>query len=208
MFLAVAGCVVLTFSRGALAGLAAGLILIAGLRYRRLLIVLIIGGVFMLYLPAAQGYVERFIAGIQGQDLATQMRLGEYKDAFTLIGRYPVFGVGFSGTPTADLYLGVSSAYLLMASQMGLTGVGAFLLVVAVVFVWGLLHRKRVYRDATVTPIWLGTLGALAAALTVGVVDHYFFNLNFQAAGALFWIIIGLSLASTRIADQDPGVHA
>lgn len=200
LFALVAACVVLTFSRGALAALAAGLAVIAALRYRRLLVVLVLGGVLMLYLPVAQGYVERIIAGLQGQDLATQMRLGEYKDALTLIGRYPVFGVGFSGTPTADLYLGVSSAYLLMASQMGLTGIAAFGLVIVAVFVWALWHRRAVYADPTLTPIWLGALGALTAALTVGIVDHYFFNLNFQAAGALFWIVIGLSLASTRIA--------
>ncbi len=203
LFAAIAGCVVLTFSRGALAGLAVGLAVIAALRYRKLLVVLALGAILMLYLPIAQGYVERIIAGLQGQDLATQMRLGEYKDALTLIGRYPIFGVGFSGTPTADLYLGVSSAYLLMASQMGLTGILAFALVITVVFGWAFARRRAVYADAAITPIWLGTLGALAAALTVGVVDHYFFNLDFQAAGALFWIVIGLSLAATRIADRE-----
>lgn len=202
MFALVAACVVLTFSRGALGGLAVGLALIAALRYRKLLFVLGAGGVLLLYLPAAQGYVERFIAGVQGQDLATQMRLGEYKDALTLIGRYPIFGVGFSGTPTADLYLGVSSAYLLMASQMGLTGIAAFVLLIGTVFVWALLRRKAVYGDAELTPIWLGALGALAAALSVGVVDHYFFNLEFQAAGALFWIVIAFGLAATRLAGE------
>ncbi|HRE27025.1 MAG TPA: hypothetical protein PK954_10360, partial [Anaerolineales bacterium] len=184
------------------AGLAAGLALIAALRYRRLLIVLVIGGVLMLYLPVAQGYVERLVAGLQGQDLATQMRLGEYKDAFTLISRYPVFGVGFSGTPTADLYLGVSSAYLLMASQMGLTGIAAFGLVIGVIYGWALVRRKAVYADEASAPIWLGALGGLAAALTVGVVDHYFFNLDFQAASALFWIMIAFSLAATRVAGK------
>lgn len=202
LFGVVSLCVVLTFSRGALAGLAAGLALIAALRYRRLLIVLVIGGVLMLYLPVAQGYVERLIAGLQGQDLATQMRLGEYKDAFTLISRYPVFGVGFSGTPTADLYLGVSSAYLLMASQMGLTGIAAFGLVIGVIYGWALVRRKAVYADEASAPIWLGALGGLAAALTVGVVDHYFFNLDFQAASALFWIMIAFSLAATRVAGK------
>lgn len=202
LFGVVSLCVVLTFSRGALAGLAAGLALIAALRYRRLLIVLVIGGVLMLYLPVAQGYVERLVAGLQGQDLATQMRLGEYKDAFTLISRYPVFGVGFSGTPTADLYLGVSSAYLLMASQMGLTGIAAFGLVIGVIYGWALVRRKAVYADEASAPIWLGALGGLAAALTVGVVDHYFFNLDFQAASALFWIMIAFSLTATRVAGK------
>lgn len=36
--------------------------------------------------------MQRFIEGIQIQDLATQMRLGEYKDALILIGRHPGSG--------------------------------------------------------------------------------------------------------------------
>ena len=43
------------------------------------------------------------------------MRFGEYKDALTLIERYPLFGVGFTGVPDIDLYLGVSMLYLIIA---------------------------------------------------------------------------------------------
>ncbi|MCB9162257.1 MAG: hypothetical protein H6644_20845 [Caldilineaceae bacterium] len=45
--------------------------------------------------------MARLLAGFAGEDLATQMRFGEYKDALILIGRYPLFGVGFTGTPTS-----------------------------------------------------------------------------------------------------------
>jgi hypothetical protein len=40
--------------------------------------------------------VAHFVEGLQGQDLATQMRFGEFKDAFILIERHPL-GVGFAG---------------------------------------------------------------------------------------------------------------
>jgi len=36
-------------------------------------------------------------------------------------------GVGFVGTPDIDIYLGVSSLYLLIAEEMGLVGLGVFL---------------------------------------------------------------------------------
>ena len=120
----------LTYSRGSLLGLAAGLLLIGLLRYRRLLLVGAVGAALLLLLPPAQAYVAHFVEGIQLQDRATLMRLGEYKDALALIGRYPWFGVGFAGSPDADLYVGVSNLYLLMAEEMGVLGVAAFLAVV------------------------------------------------------------------------------
>jgi O-antigen ligase len=192
-------CLILTFSRGAMAALVAGLLLIAAARYRRMLIVLALGAALVLVLPVTQDYVTRFVEGVQGQDLATQMRFGEYKDAFILINRYPVLGVGFSGAPEIDIYVGVSNAYLLIASKMGLVGLSAFGLVIAVVFGWAGARRKAVYADESLTALWLGLLAGLAAALTVGLFDHYFFNLNFQAAGTLFWMFVGLSLAATRL---------
>ncbi|MGQ0602740.1 MAG: O-antigen ligase family protein [Anaerolineales bacterium] len=195
-------CLILTFSRGAMAALVVGLLLIAAARYRRMLIVLAFGAALILVLPVTQDYVARFVAGAQGQDLATQMRFGEYKDAFILINRYPVLGVGFSGAPEIDIYLGVSNAYLLIASKMGLVGLSAFLLVIAVVYGWAVLKRKTVYTDDSLTAIWLGLLAGLAAALTVGLFDHYFFNLTFQAAGTLFWMFVGLSLAATRLGNE------
>jgi O-antigen ligase len=126
---------VLTFSRGSMLGLGAALLLVGVLRYRKLLLLIALVVILMLLLPQTQAYVTRFIQGIQGQDLATQMRFGEYKDAFTLISRYPVLGVGFSGTPDIDLYLGVSDLYLLIAEQMGLVGLLIFLVIAGTYFV-------------------------------------------------------------------------
>ena len=199
VFGAITVALVLTFSRGALAALAAGLLLITLLRYRWMVAVLAAGAALLLLLPATQEYVAHFLAGLQGQDLATQMRFGEYKDALILIGRYPWLGVGFAGAPEIDIYLGVSNAYLLIASKMGLIGLAAFLLVMGVVLGWALARRRLVYRDERLTSVWLGLAAGLAAALSVGLVDHYFFNVAFQAAGALFWIFVGLSLAATRL---------
>ncbi len=201
MFAVVTACLVLTFSRGAMAALAAALGLIALARYRRMIWIAVLAALLILLLPATQEYVTHFVRGLQGQDLATQMRFGEYKDAFILIGRYPALGVGFSGAPEIDTYLGVSNAYLLMTSEMGLVGLALFLSAIAAVFGWALTRRREVYADEQLTGLWLGALSGLAAALVVGLVDHYFFNLEFHAAGTLFWIFVGLSLAATRLAE-------
>jgi O-antigen ligase len=141
--------VVLTFSRSAMVGLLAGVMFLAVLRYRRLLLLFALIAVVFLFLPFTQTYIERFLAGLavfqdfNSADLATQMRIGEYRDALTLIQRYPLLGVGFAGTPDVDIYLGVSSAYFLLAQEMGLIGLGAFLLLVVSIFAWGVLALAR-----------------------------------------------------------------
>lgn len=195
----VLACLVLTFSRGAMAALGVALVGIALARYRRLLWIVALAAALIILLPATQEYVAHFIEGLQGQDLATQMRFGEFKDAFILIERHPL-GVGFAGAPEIDIYLGVSNAYLLMAEKMGLFGLLVFLAVIGVVYGWAFRHRRQVYANEALTPLWLGAHAGLAAALVVGLVDHYFFNLAFQPAGTIFWIFVGLCLAATRLA--------
>jgi O-antigen ligase len=124
-------CLILTFSRGALLGLGIALVVIATIRYRPIIALLILGVAVFLLLPFTQDYVGHFADAFAGSDRATQMRLGEYKDALNLISRYPLFGVGFGSAPDIDTYIGVSSVYLLMAEEMGLIGLGVFLLIMA-----------------------------------------------------------------------------
>ncbi len=197
-------CLLLTYSRTALAALGVALAGIALARYRRLLWLILLLGLVVALLPVAQTYEAHLLEGLQGQDLATQMRFGEYKDAFILIGRHPWLGVGFAGAPEIDTYLGVSSAYLIMAEEMGVVGVAGFGLVMLAVLAWSFANRRAVYADEQLTPLWLGVHAGLAAALTVGVADHYFFNINFQPSGAIFWIFVGLCLAATRLVARSP----
>ncbi len=189
---------ILTFSRGALVGLVAGLGFIALARYRRLIPYLIAAAILFLILPVTQGYLERFIEGIQGQDLATQMRFGEYRDALSLIGRYPLFGVGFAGSPDIDLYLGVANVYLTIGQQMGILGLVVFGVVIGTVFGYGYFNRVCFKGNDRVDPIWLGLHAALIGGLVVGIFDHYLFNIDFHHAVTAFWIILGLAVAATR----------
>lgn len=189
-------CLYLTYSRSAMVGLVVALGLIALLRYRKLLVLGLVGVALLLLLPQAQDYVARFAAGVQGQDLATQMRFGEYRDALRLIARYPVFGVGFSGTPDIDLYIGVSSVYLLMAEQMGLVGLAAFLSALVVFFVMFFRTVRTGLNDLRREALLLGLGGALAGVLVSGLLDHYLFNLAYPHMVSLFWIYVGLAVAA------------
>ncbi len=193
---------VLTFSRGAMLGLVAGLGFVALVRYRRLIPYMAVGGLLLLLLPIAQTYVTRFVEGFQGADLATQMRFGEYKDALTLIQRYPVFGVGFAGTPDIDLYLGVANVYFTIAQLMGLVGLGVFLAVMGTVFGQAFLQRQRFKQLPRLDALWLGLHGALVGGLVAGIFDHYLFNLEFHHAVTIFWLLVGLATAVTRLGQQ------
>ena len=199
MVLVDAICLYLTYSRGSMLGLAVGMGLLALVSYRRLIPVMIVAGLLLLLLPQTQGYVQRFVEGLKIQDLATLMRLGEYKDALLLIARHPWIGVGFVGTPETSLYIGVSNVYLLMAEEMGLIGLTAFLVIVVVFFrqVWRAWPQVRQQED--LKPILLGLTASIVGILVGGVFDHYFFNLAFPHSVSIFWIYLGLAMVSVRL---------
>jgi O-antigen ligase len=158
----------------------------------------------LMLLPQAQDYVQHYAEGLQFQDLATLMRLGEYKDAVILISRYPWIGVGFVGTPEGSLYIGVSNVYLLIAEEMGIIGLATFLIIVALFFrqVW-LAWPKMRNRD-DLEAILLGLASAVVGILVGGILDHYFFNLNFPHSVAAFWLFLGLAMATVRFGIEQP----
>jgi hypothetical protein len=195
-------CLYLTYSRGSMLGLIAGLGVLAVVKYRKLIPVMILAAAVLLLLPQTQDYIQHFMEGIQLQDLATLMRLGEYKDAFILIGRHPWIGVGFVGTPESSLYIGVSNVYLLMAEEMGLIGLGAFL-VILTVFFWQVWKAwPKLSGQAGLEAILLGLTASLVGILVGGLLDHYFFNLNFPHSVSVFWMYLGLAMATIRLGTQ------
>lgn len=189
----------LTISRGAFVATAVAVLALGVLRYPRLLLILAVVFVVVLFVPWTQSYVTHFVEGLRGEDLATQMRFGEYKDALTLILRYPILGVGFSSSPDIDTYIGVSNMYLLIGEEMGLVGLAAFLAVIAAVAIAAAKAYRHV-RDADyLEPIWWGLQAAILGALAGGVFDHYFFNLDFHSSVAFFWLYLGLADVATRL---------
>lgn len=189
----------LTYSRASALAVAFGLVVITFMRYRRFIPFLAFGACLLLLLPQTQYYLGRFIEAFTAADLATQMRIGEWTDALRLIGRYPITGVGFTGTPDIDIYTDVANMYLIMANKIGLVGVAIFLTNMIGVLSYGLIAWRYVRQDAEVESIHLGFHAALITALTNAVADLYYFRLDFQPLITLFWIVIALCLASSRI---------
>jgi O-antigen ligase len=203
-------CTFLTYSRAALGGLFVATIFLAIVRERRLWYV--IGGVTLAGLIAVFGlglgeqFVERISEGVQFQDQANQMRLAEFRNAMTIIRRYPIFGVGFGAGPELGLITGVSSIYLAMAERIGLLGLGSFLSLMAA-FLLQTLSRLRTLDEERQS--WLlGVQSGVIAALAVGLLDHYYFNIEFSHMVALFWGLIGLGVAILYLPDDgEPASH-
>jgi O-antigen ligase len=200
----VALAVLLTNSRAALGSLLVAAAYIATLRYRRLWWAIALAGLVGLALIGSglgEAFVQRVIEGVQFRDQANQMRLAEFQNAIAIIERYPVFGIGFGSAPEIDLVAGVSSIYLTIAERLGLVGLTCFLGLVAAFFI----HNIRALRvaDEEAASWLLGVQAAIAAAMAVGVLDHYFFNIEFSHMVALFWGCIGLGYAIASLDSDD-----
>lgn len=195
----------LTFSRGALMGVLAGLGVISLIRYRKMVWLMTLAAALILLLPQTQFYVERFVEGIRGEDLATQMRFGEYEDAFDLIARYPLTGVGFFGTPDIDIYVGVSNVYLLVAQQMGVIGAGLYLVIGLAFLMMIFTAWHSMDRGHRLEGSLLAYGGAIAGAMVGGLFDHFYFNLTFIHIVALYWLTMGLGTAAALLARAQAG---
>jgi len=191
-------CLLLTESRGSWLSLGAAIAAIAVLRHRRLWLVAVAGAVAITFVPVAQRFTEHLISGLQAQDRAASMRIGEISNALTIIASAPWVGVGWGvGDRSIDLeYMrGVSNIYLAIAQRSGIPAV------VAYVTAWGatgaLIWRGLVKttRDHDDDGIALGASAAVAGALASGMVDHHF--VSFPHLVTLLAIVGGICVART-----------
>ena len=205
---AMALTVLLTASRAAIGGMTVGTLYAAVVRYRRLWWAVagaaLIAVVLFFGFGVGDAFVQRFVEGAQFRDQANQMRLNEFRNAIEIIQRYPFFGIGFAQAPDIDLGAGVSSIYLALAERIGLLGLLGFLAIGAMFFLrsWRTLQLALRARDLDLAGRLIGLQAAIAAALAVGLLDHYFFNIEFSHMVALFWGTIGLALALETTNDE------
>ena len=188
--------VLLSLSRASWLGLAVGVGLIGVLCYRRILLLGVIGALAALAAHPGQALITRFVSGFSIADPATAFRFGEYTNALTLLGRYPLLGIGFGGSPDIDVTAGVSSVYLLVAEQTGLVGLSVYLVAILAMWLIG-LRGVRAACDAQVLGIRAAFLAAITGAMVTGLLDHYFANLAFPHAVALFWLYAAVLVAAS-----------
>ncbi|GAB1421502.1 O-antigen ligase family protein [Anaerolineales bacterium] len=193
----------LTFSRASFLAFGVGVVLMAFLRYRKLIPLMIIAGLLFLMLPQTQDYIERLVDAFQGEDLATQMRVGEWSDSIDLIREFPLLGIGFTGTPRIGLYADVANMYLIMGNKIGLMGVIVFLTAMGAVLTYGYKNLARAFPDPDLEALHLGYHVMLVVILINAVADHYYFRLDFQGSIMWMWLIVALAIISSHLAQQD-----
>lgn len=189
---------ILTYGRGAQLGAVGVMALIATVKYRRIWLYalpFIVAGA--LILPSTF-LGNQFAAGFALEDQSTRLRLSEYQNALDIVGRYPWFGIGFGPAPDPDLQEGVSMIYLTIAERMGLVGLAAFLLVMVLFFLYVTANFSRLPQEKQKANL-LGLSAGIVGALAVGVLDHYFFNIEFAHMAALFWLFMALAVAQIKI---------
>jgi O-antigen ligase len=191
----------LTYSRAAWVGLALALLYLATFRYRRAWLVAAVAAVALVFVPQGNAVLTRFLEAFGGRDPATALRLVEYRTAIELIAQYPWFGVGFGSGPNVELFLGVSSLYLLIAEEMGLIGLGVFLTMMAVLLA-GSLRGLAALRDPHNQGVALSLQACFTAALASGLFDHYFFR--FPHSLALFWFYAALLWLASTLPETNP----
>ena len=194
----------LTYSRNALLAIGAVAAFMAWLRYRVLIPLGLAGILLLAFLPQTQAYAQRLVEGFLGQDLATQMRFAEYRNAWAIIRAYPWSGVGFFGTPSLAYQAGVTSMVpLTVATTMGLPALGLFLLL------WGaplarFLQARARWRRHALAPWALGLAGSAIGLGMTGLFDHFHFNMLYPHMSALYWILLGLCTQALNVIESEP----
>ena len=96
-----------------------------------------------------------------------------------------------------------SGIYQLEAPASGsceLVGLGAFLIAMGIFFLRAISSWfENISRDPVLAPILLGVAGAILGAMIGGLTDHYFFNLQFLHSAILFWLFVGLGMATMEL---------
>lgn len=207
-FAASAACILpalaLTYSRSAWIGLAAGLLVLAGFRDRRLLFLVPVAAGALLLTSQGQDVITRLWDAFELRDQATLMRLSEYQHALQLIEEHPFFGVGFGNAPRIDQYVGVSSMYLQIAEHTGIVGLAVFLGSVGAILAGALAARPPA--SEALSGILSGLQAAVVGVLVASLFDQYFFSIRIPHMAALFWLLLGLLAAASSEARR-AGLH-
>lgn len=199
---------ILTFSRGAWVGFAAGVLVAVVLGWyaswvslRTILLGLVGLGLIaaVVALVFAAPLAERF----SEETLSSRVDLNEV--AFGMIAAHPVTGIGVNtftevmgdyDTSGVTVYFPepVHNVYLLIAAETGLVGLAMFLALVAFVYRAGLQTLRRGSRFTSAAMI--GLLAGLTAILVSNLIDVH---LKTDVLFALFWVYVGVIVAIRQL---------
>lgn len=201
-----------TFSRGAWIGFFCSMLFLLivdkELKFMRILPYLI--GFFALFFAFAPIVRHDLIPSYTdwGDFFRPNNRLIYWKPAFALIGSSPLFGVGFGdyvgGLKRMELepleY--PHNGFLHIVAEIGLFGLGAFLLVLKK-FIGHTLRQAVRLNDATARKLIYGLLAGI-----FGFWVHSFFDTGFTSIKLIcfMWIMMGVTIAVSHVSQNEKGV--
>ncbi|TFC42420.1 MULTISPECIES: O-antigen ligase family protein [Cryobacterium] len=194
----------LSVSRSTLIGLAVGLIIMLPTLSRnvRMLIVTVGGALTVaiaVLVPGMIGTIRGLFTGL-GSDPSTASRTTSYDIAIDYMSRFPVVGKGF-GTFIAKYHI-FDNQYLLLAIELGILGVIAFLILV----VAGIVSAAQARRTATAS-LDRQLAQALVAALVAGSLLMAFFDgFAFSMSAGMLFLVLGLAGGARHLLAAGPPV--
>ena len=134
-----------------------------------------------------------------GVDIAHRLhlgmgRIGFWVEAAEFIKKYPLTGSGLNTySKLENMY--AHNCYLQMAAEIGIPGLLAFLVMIGVVFLRALRSLAEL-KD----PYWETILAALLSGLAAFLIQSFFDTTLYSVQlGALFWVMVGLIGAVSRV---------
>ena len=201
--------VAVTFSRGAWLGLAAGVVALFILAYRRYLAPLVAAGVLTWFLAPSQ-FTNRLSFAFSSAYITKSMAAGRlyvWNLSLQHVWEHPLFGLGlgtFGGTAAVRFGYGrlwVDNFYLQLAAEGGLILLGLFL--------WVLLRAAkalvRAHADCNDPYLRALAAGAFGAFMAVAVANFTASVWETLVVGAGFWFVTGLATSvvfQTETADE------
>lgn len=213
VFLLACYVLILTYSRGALTGTVAGMVVLAviakKIRLRAVIAMLLIFSVLLIFLykyadsPALTRYDVRRISS--EPDRFTAGRLERAKQFLAGFARQPlmsqVFGMGFGAviySPLGWRFEYVDNLYLTLLFKMGVLGLSFLLIVLLQLFLTLFKLRARV-PDLYFQGLINGGIAGLFASLVHNFADTLWF---FPPLSANFWFLAGITIAIALIGSQ------
>ncbi len=218
--------IMVTFSRGAYLGFAAGAFTGAFFRSKALFAAMLLGALFIVVVPGVlpAGIRYRMSQTVEhksglyqpetleeGLEASASIRLKIWRGAIQMIKDNPMWGVGYGAfpahipaytqgqTPAMDAH----NSYLLIAAEMGLPTLAVFLIVLlmAMYYAWWL------YRRATDLVIKAIALGVLSGWGGLWVTNMFGSRMDDQAVASYFWILCALIMRGIHLQRQEMKVQ-
>ncbi len=210
--LAILLCSILTWSRGAWIGILIGFLIFALMHSRKTVRYLFLGILFipLLSFLIPETVKQRFMSIGSLSDSSSLYRVYTWKGSFRVIGEFFLGGIGYGSSAYRAVYpqfayAGIEAAehshnlWLQVWIGVGFSGVLLLIFAMLLFFQMNLEHVKNGVNQTNRSMIVAG-ICAIAAALVMGCFDFIWFNYRIFF---VFWFVIGLSCAYTRLGQDE-----